>query len=308
MSGNSSNKKRDQKRDQISHASRGSVPNLTKAQARIYYYISTLDYTNKQIATRLKYKDSSYVRRVRNSLKKMGLIGATVTPPRDYVTTVTKTRRLHAQKFRIEIVNQIPENYLKRFVGDCFRLDNNFVQCFKKSISIQAKNKEFWGSTEDNAMAESMDYWFRFFQKLENQVGVIILKDRKQNITMTYAEWATTPCDLSKECEKRSEKLRIIAKDGKLRYTTDWSSMHEREAHHATTGKQDSEAGNRFIENILDNPRAPLYTELSKIVKTNAVQLNEIALGLNSIVQIIKKQNEQPLTEEKKAGVIKYIG
>lgn len=206
----------------------------------------------------------------------------------DYATHATKDRRLHAQKFRIELIKPINEAYLKKNIGKVLTIDNNDVQCFEKVICIQAIEKSFYGTTEDEALSASMDYWMNFFRRLENDLNVKIIKSRKQNILMTYAEWATENCELSKECEKRANRIRIYAIDGKLRYTTDWSNLHEREAHHHKTGKEDSETGNRFIEDVLDHPESPTFTQLVKIVKIISEQNKETATGLNAVVQLLK--------------------
>jgi hypothetical protein len=232
-----------------------------------------------------------------------------VAPPQDPATPATKTdvsdRRLHAQKFRIELIKPIPEKYTSECVGTFLRIDGNPVQCFPEVITVQACDKSFLGASEEEALSNSMDYWYRFFARLENDLHVLILKDRKQNITMTYAEWATGPCSLAEECEKRGNPIRIYADDGKLRYTTDWSHLHEREAHHAKTGMKDSETGNRFIEDLLNHPEAPTYTEICRVVKSIALHNAEMAAGLNAVVQILKGPgNQAPQLNDR----VEYIG
>jgi hypothetical protein len=276
---------------------------LSAAKAEIYAMVALEGMTVSQIATRRKCS-RRYVRKIKKELTDLGLFRNVVPPPpQDPGTPGTSERaqrRLHAQKFRIELVRPISQRYLKDSVGSCFKLDGNDVQCFQEVICVQAKDKSFFGDSEEQALDSSMEYWNRFFVRLENQLKVLILKDRRQNIRMTYHEWATGPCELAEECEKRGDPLRIYAKDGKLRYTTDWSSLHEREAHHAKTGMQDSEAGNRFIEDVLDHPAAPKYTELCKIVESIALHNAEMAAGLNAVVKLMKgpeQQEFQPLEE-----------
>jgi len=126
--------------------------------------------------------------------------------------------------------------------------------------------RDFSEKTEDLALSKSMEYWNNFFIKLENRLNTPIIKDQKMNIKMTYSEWATTPCELSKECSKKNEQVRIYANDGKLRYTTDHSLNFEREAYHHITGKRDSETVNRYIKDILDHPELDKPSEFQSLV------------------------------------------
>lgn len=279
--------------------------NLTKTEAEFLHYFNDLGYTVSQIASR-RGCSKQYVRKVRLKLSKSGWLRKVapppLNPPEDCATTATKrgdtsigdsTIRLHAQKFRIELVKPISKKYLTKKAGLVFSLDGNNVQCFNSVVCVQAKNKSFNGADEDSALEESMDYWYRFFARLENDLGVLFMKNRKQNIKQTYCEWATTNSELARECEKKAKRIRIYAMDNKLRYTTDWSKTHEHEAHHFLTGKEDSEVGNRFINDVLDHPEAPTFTQLVKVTLLIAQQQKEASAGLHSIINLLKPINEE---------------
>ena len=295
-------KNRNKKRNQEGCVCQDNSSKLTPAQAEIYTYLDIQALTVSQIASR-RGCSPQYIRKVRKQLRDLGLMSK-VAPPLsrkgvDSATIATKNRRLHAQKFRIELIKPISENYYKKHIGHVLPIDGNNVQCFEKVICVQAKEKSFYGIDEDDALSKSLEYWNRFFIKLENYFDVVIIKPRRENITMTYAEWATEGCELSEECEKRAERIRIFSKeDGKLRYTTDWSNLYEREAHHHRTGKEDSETGNRFIEDVLDHPESPTYTQLVKVVHLVANQTSEVSAGLNAIVKSQIPKKEESVSEK----------
>jgi hypothetical protein len=213
---------------------------------------------------------------------------------------------LHAQKFTIELIKPVSNKYA-RHVNKVFRKDGNAVQCFFNQVCVQARDKSFYGATEDEAISKSLVYWEAFFIKLENDVETMLVKERKQNITQTYGEWGTGPCDMSIECEKKAKRLRIYAEDGKLRYTTDVSLGPEREAHHFKTGKKDSETGNRYIGNILDNPDLPLASDVYKLVAELAFYSRETGAGLAAIVKLMQGsiKQEEPETAKERP---EYVG
>ena len=69
---------------------------------------------------------------------------------------------------------------------------------------------------------------------------MLLLKDRKQNVLMTYAEWATLDSGTVKTLDERGGRLRIFSLDGRLRYTSDSSlGFGERESHHPVAGRID---------------------------------------------------------------------
>ena len=301
-----SEQKRNQKRNQNGCVYHGISQKLTKAEAEICTYLEIEGLTVAQVASR-RHCSKQFVRKVRKKLQNSGLFSAIVgaQPKRggDSATSATKKVRLHAQKFTISL-NLPGRKYLECHVGKVFSVDSNDVQCFEGEICVQAKDKEFWGETEELALAESLKYWWGFFRILENDLHVIILKNRKQNIEMSYAEWATAPSGLSEECENRNDRIRLFADDGKLRFTTDWSDLQEHEAHHYRKGLKDSKTANRFIADILDSPEAPTFTQLCKVVGALAETNTESAMGLKAVIELLRpeKPKVEPEKDLKKGG------
>jgi transposase-like protein len=301
---------------------------MTQTEKKILKYLED-GKTVKQIAAKHDCS-TAFVRKVRIKLRNAGLIskvtesvtktgGESVTPVTKNVTKPDDSVqcRLHAQKFRIELIKPIDERY-KKNINKIFQIDGHDIQCFSDTVCIQAREHfDFYGKTEDEAIALSLEYWDSLFLKLENRIETMILKDQKMNITQTYAEWATTPCELAKECAKRDYEIRIYAKDGKLRYTTDKSLKFEREAHHHITGKKDSETGNRFLNDVLDHPEVPVYSEMINLLGSTLETLraqgkqNELtATALHGITEYLKNQLPQKEPEEPKIKPerARYIG
>lgn len=285
--------KRNKKAPADCSVSQEGRPGLTPREAEILTYLNEQGLTVAQVAARRGWS-KRYVRQVRQRLQKKGVFRANVPPPLKNKGDpgTSGTLRLHAQKFTIELIQPASSRYFERHQGRVFFLDGNNVQCFSKVVCIQA-NKEFQGKDEDEALARSMEYWARFFARLENDLGTPLMKDRKQNITMTYAEWATENSELARECEKRDRRLRIYAADGKLRFTTDWSKTHEHEAHHHKTGRDDSVQGNRFVNDVLDHPEAPTFTELVKVTLLIAQHQKEAAAGMQAIINLLKPREPE---------------
>lgn len=215
--------------------------------------------------------------------------------------------RVHAQKFRIEIIFPTPKKYILDNTNRIFQLDENHIHCYPNCILVQSNKKEFLGKTEEEALNKSMVYWYKIFLKLEHNLGVHLIKDRKQNISMTYFEIATSPCGMAEECEKRDDRVRIFSDKGKLRYTTDWSFNHEREAHGRETALKDSKTVNEYIKDILDN-KIILPSELANLLKASIICNHETASGLSSIVKFMESQlPKEPKFRENIKGA-SYIG
>lgn len=272
---------------------------LSKTEAYILYLIQQDPYASSEtLAMRYKQGTSgAYIRKIRGKLRHLGLL-ALVTPPQvtgggDSVTPVTKTRRLHAVKLRIDLINPIGEKYLREYNKKLLTLKGCDIQCFNDCLCIQMTGQSFWGTTEDEAIAEAYQAIKPLLRILEHDMGTMLTKDRKNNIHMTYDEWATNPSGTATEAIKRGNQIRIYSEDGKLRFTTDRSMGFEHETHDARTAKPDSEQYNKHVADFLDHKEAPTLSELAKIVGALATQNSETAAGLNAIVKLMQKPTLQ---------------
>lgn len=266
-----------------SSISRAVVPPLNPTEAQIYTLMITEGvYATSSLSARLK-KTERYINKCKKRLVEIGLWNGRIPPRKDHPPgdpgtpgTRKPKIRLHAQKFRIEIVR----------MGDRFRpglvldMDGNNVQTFSSVLCVQSR-QYFYGSSEDEALSASMVYFERLFLRLEHELDVILLKHRRQNIEMTYAEWATEDSDLAETAYRKSKRIRIYTADGRLRFSVDKSKGYEHEAHLPPRdgGMEDSRAGNHHIEAFLDNPDCPTLPELAQICR-------DIASGLHAVVEL----------------------
>lgn len=290
--------KRNQKRNQNGCTPR-LQPQLTKSEALILHLLQSDPFaSSKTLAERYKQGTTGqYIRRVRSKLRKNGLLPL-VAPPLvaqggDPATPATKSAttgvRLHALKFRIQLINPVSEKYLRDYNKSIFVFRGCHVQCFTDSICIQGQQLGFWGSSEDTALEEAMTYFMPFFRALEWEVGTMLVKNRKNNIKMTYDEYATNPSSTAQEAIKKGNHIRIFADDGKLRFTSDNSMGLEHETHHAQTSKPDSEQYKKHIIDFMDHPEAPTLSQISKLLGNLIQENRETAAGLNAVVQLLSK-------------------
>lgn len=292
-------KARNQKRNQKGAKDQHQPPRLTMAQSEILYMLRDEHLTVQQIASRRGCSDR-FIRKVRADLRAMGLLSLVpfrMVPegggphnhrnqkrnqeaPRD-----SKDKRLHAFKFRIELIRPIPEEYLKRHAKKWLWVDGHFVQCFSECILVQGR-KDFGvcGETEEEALAESIPYWFRFFHKLEHEFNLLLVKNRKGNITLTYAEWGTMPSRLSEEARKEGKKIYVYDDNGKLMFHCDVSFLHEHESHGSAAGITYSEDINGFLKDIMQK-RPPKASELAHCVMALSLRHHDVVDMMHALTE-----------------------
>lgn len=255
-------------------------------------------YATATLAARLQ-KSESWIRKCKARLRDIGLWNGKNppgggAPPQDSATPAPKLR-LHAQKFRVSIRGP-GRRYRPGLVLD---VDGNNVQTFKSVVCIQSRQC-FYGVDEEDALSTSMVYFERLFLRLEHDLDISVLKSRRQNVEMTYAEWASEDSELAETAYRKQQRIRIFTSDGRLRFTIDKSKGYEHEAHLPPKdgGLEDSVAGNLHIGAILDHPECPTLPELAAVVRN-------IAHGMDAIVQLMRppKPPVEPLQ-----GVPFYVG
>lgn len=246
------------------------------------------------------------VRKVRQKAENMGVYrrvvasvahgGVTAQPAQPKLQEQTPSiekqllTRLHAEKFAVDLIHPIPSSW-KDHINRTFPLDNCKVVCHEQSITVLSTNS-FYAKNELLALSKSEAFWDSFFIKLENQLSILLVKERRENIKRVYAEWETVDTVIGETVStKCDEQIRIYDKvDGHLRLTTDMSLRHKNhETHHHQKGMRDSQNVRRFVEDFLEQPQAPTLSELARIVGNLAQQNSETAAGLTAIVQLMQK-------------------
>lgn len=207
--------------------------------------------------------------------------------------------RLHAQEFNIKILYK-GEKYIRIFKSaNLINIDGNSIRLYTNSIEVYS-GQSFYSEDEQKATADSMKYFTRLFARLEHELKIIILKPRTRNIKLVNAHYAETNNELAKECENKAEKIRIYTNDdGKLWFLLDNSlNLHESEAVHPHTSKQDmQEAVRPFFNDLRDNS-PPTLSQIMGVLKEAAETNRETAAGLNIIASYLRKDIDDGKNKE----------
>jgi len=201
-------------------------------------------------------------------------------------------KNLHAQQLRVTVHDKSskylknPQVYFKNFV------DGVDVACQGDYIIIRSNQKRFYAESEVKALWKSLDFWNGVISKLEDRLGVLIFKKGCEAFRFLYGEFETGDSVVAVDCEKRGIIWRVFhSDDGKLRLDVDWSEgVPNHETHHKKDNFVDSITFNNHVNSILDNPHAPTFAELVKVVQEVAVVNKETALGLKAVVSVLKSQ------------------
>lgn len=278
------------------------VEKLTKTEKKILLLTTEGFLTPKRIAIRRQ----TSVRAVQLILKKLQEKGAITLAKkslrfsRPTLDNYDKKHhiRLHGQEYVLKIVWK-GKKYLK-LLESCnqIQLDENTIRLFEDSIIIHITHS-FYSATAYKATAKSIKYLDTLLAKLEHQLGVILTKNKYQNIKIVAHHYSEIKNELAKKCNVDKEKIRIYAEeDGKVWFEIDNSlNLNEAETKHPNTAEADmQEAVQPFFNDLRKNKPPPL-SEIYKITAETANYLKETAAGLAVITRIIKGPEEK---QEKK--------
>ena len=199
--------------------------------------------------------------------------------------------RLHGQEFNIRIISQ-DHNYqrlLKK--SNIIYLDGHTIKLYKDSIEVYAgKGASFYGIGAQEADGRASEYWQKFFTRLENELKVILIKERSRNIKEVNHHYARTNSDICEDAlEKEGKNIRVFCPiDGKLAFITDESfGDKEDETVHPITAKQDRGAVDKQINDWrLNDP--PTLSEIMVLMKEHVELNKETAAGLLAITEYLK--------------------
>ena len=279
---------------------------LTKAEQEILKMITEDFSTLKQIQIR---RDCSRqaVYKILKSLKNKGALNSglqKVDKSNGVVNQALGSNdcRLHGQEWNIKIIYQSPK-YVKEIAkGNVFYVDGNTIKLYRNSIEIFAgAGVSFIGKDEKEADRISQPYWKKLIIRLENDLGIILVKNGVRNIKEVKHEYARTNSVIAHNAIEHDDKIRVFAEeDGKLAYITDDSwSFREDEAVHTKTGKQDRGFIDKHINDFrLRDPRT--NTEIDNDLKEAQNRIKEVSSALVSASQVLEqlKNNEIRILKE----------
>lgn len=132
-----------------------------------------------------------------------------------------KSFRLHAQNIVIQILESTPfyRNLLKSKNKDV--VDNNSIMFYEDKLIIYS-NKDFWGSSVNQSVRLSLNYWERYFTKLENEFKITLVKGKQRRVREFKGEIAKVGDPLARRIDLTKETFRIYI-GGELRLICDKS-------------------------------------------------------------------------------------
>lgn len=277
--------------------SQQSTPKLTTAQTEILYYLTKEFLTPKQIAIRRKTK----IRVVQAQIKKLKDLGVINNAFRE-VRILTPTNalfpknmiRLHGEEWNINILYK-DERY-KDLLNKSNFIDNdgNTIRLSKDSVEVYS-GKSFYADDVSKATYKSFEYWNHFFNRLGNQLNIILIKPNVQNIKRVNAHYSEVNNELAKDVEEKGERIRVYTRDdGKLWFLIDNSfNLHEAETVHPQTSKEDM----GLVKDMFNDVRNGEWSDLKTIVKEMTTVYNtNIVLHLDTLK---KMQDTLKKIEEK---------
>lgn len=278
---------------------------LTKAEQDVLCLLTQEFLTPKKIALRRKCSHQS-IYKIIKKLRKKGAINQFSEEVAKSQATMQPLKsnhqiRLHGQEFNIKILykDQRYKKILEK--ANTINIDGNTIRLYRNSIEIYS-GQSFYADTAQKATVRSFKYWNRLFARLENDLKVILIKPRSQNIKLVNQHYAEINNELAEECEKKADKIRVYTTDdGKLWFLIDNSfNLHEAETQ-GKTSKQDMDDTVRPFFNDLRDNNSPVLSEVWKIVAEIAKHERELGAGLHSVVEIMKSQ----LPKEKEEEVVR---
>jgi len=246
---------------------------LTPTEKEILHLISDEFLTIKQVAQR-RQTSIQAVYKILNILKRKGAYNGGLKQVEKIEPTINQRDiRLHGQEFNIKIIWQ--DNKYQELLekSNILFIDSNTIRLYKNSIEIYS-GQSFYGKSADESEKVSLEYWNRFFTRLEHSLRVILIKPRSRNIRIVNQHYARGDSELCDNARKQGERIWIHAEeDGKLCFITDDSfGFREDEAVHPKTSKPDRKAIDKQVNDWrLRDP--PTNSQLSR----NLNQLMEIS-------------------------------
>ncbi len=238
---------------------------LTTAEREVLDLITKEFLTLEQIKIR-RHCSKQAVYKIIKKLKKKGALNKGLQQV-DYFQSTSQPNRLHSQELNIKILykNQKYINTLKK--SNLIYKNGHTIRLYKDSIEIYAgEGISFFGEDESRATMKSLVYWKKFITGLENELGLILLKNRVQNIRLVNHHYATIDSKVTEDSTGRRRVYKVYSDiDGKLIFLTDDSfNLKEHETVHPVDSKIHSENVNKQVNDWCNN-NPPTNSELLKL-------------------------------------------
>lgn len=285
---------------------------LGKRQQEILSILSLEWITQRQLAGRLKISQQAVCKSIKkltekgiiNPVKKEVVKGGGCQNP-----LLNHVLRLHNQQFHVLLLAN-SERYM-RFANRVFRMDGNTIVLNADSLEVYV-TKSFYGADIDAITQESLDYVFILLARLENRLNVLLFKEQSHNISLVRQHYAEIHNEIATDLERRGDKLKIKAQDGRLWLVIDYSkpdgvNLNECETVHPQTAKQDMGG----VKAVFDDVRR-FYPEFGNYILPSEIRKDLTTLQLfvkELVLQGVKrpepKSEDKGLSDDKKPS---YFG
>lgn len=276
---------------------------LSPEQKEVLYYLTKEFLTVKKIAL-LRKTTTRAVYKTIAKLKKKGVVsgtqlkGFTILQSTPNLTPPPKSKkhliRLHGVSFRIKILerSEFYERSLEQ--KNIYTIANNTIRAFKDSLILYI-NQDFTYADEVKATSECFNYLNRFLIKLENELGIILIRPRYTSIKLLSNHYAEINNELATEHNKKKIGLDIYAlEDGKLWFHIDNSfNLNEAETLHGKTAMQDMTK----VKTMFNDVRAGKWEDTKKMImslgkaqQNTNLNMEFVTHSLKEIIKIIKER------------------
>lgn len=219
--------------------------------------------------------------------------------------------RLHGEEWNVKIIWK-GEKY-KRLINNSnlLNVDGNTIRLFNESLEIYSGHS-YLNEDVNVCIRESLDYINRLFTRLESDLGIVIVKDRKLNRKLVKAHIADLDNEIAKDYVVTGDTLKVCTnEDGKLWFIGDFSlNRIEGEYIHPKTHKDDCNTVSKYLNDWRDH-KPPVSTDIMKIIKIMVDANAETAAGLASVVMLMKSQvpnQEEKVDDKWQTELMKYTG
>jgi len=287
---------------------------LSSAEEEVLHLLTQEFLTPKQVSIRRNCSQQA-VSKIISRLKKKGILSPHETlvvkngwTSQPFISGVQPAVRLHGVELNVKFLFK-DERY-KRVVakGNLLSFDGCTVRLYRDSMEVYV-SESFYGDDASRATALCIQYLQRLLVRLENELGVIVVKFRSQNIRWVKGEYAEVGNELAKQYNVEGDRLRVYAReDGRLWFEIDNSfNFHEAETKHPQTGKHDMDAVRDHFNDIRDH-RVPLPSELYRMLSEVVQHEKEISAGLSSLISLLRPADVSPPSHDEKIVRPDYFG
>lgn len=235
---------------------------ITKVQKEVLGYVLRDHLTINKIA-KIRGKSPRSVYKIVQRLKQNGWLSGSqikrftnlgVTPKKVQKFKGKPTIRLHGVSFKIKILtsSKFYEEYRQN--KNVEYIDNNTLMLYKQTLILHI-SKDFISDQVFKCTRDMFNYLNRILLRIENQLGIIIVRERYTTVKLRSWHYAEINNELAKDCNDKKVKIEIYCRDdGRIWFKIDNSfNLNEAETLHTETAERDMIKLREYFNDIRDH-------------------------------------------------------